>query len=263
MQNVAAGARVAQYRLQPIPHSPLFRGLDREGLAILQEMHGQQRLAERDTQLVAPRDPAAPLITVSRGWAFRYSLLPDGRRQILSFAVPGDTIGLPNLLTGERSYPVQTATPVVYSTVSYQAAMELSREAGWFRDRMLAALARERAEAELMLTRLGQCNAEERVASSLLEFYDRLSARGLAADNTFILDLTQQHLADYVGLTVVHLGRVLARLRGHGAIALSGREAKLLDVPALERLALANDRPDRNRSGYEYVRKETPGHMRA
>ncbi len=241
MQNAVVALRVPHHQLQPIPESTLFRGLDRERIAHLQGLHGPQRRAERDTQLVAVGDLTPPLITISSGWAFRYSLLPDGRRQILSFELPGDTIGLPNLLTGEPSYPVQAATSVVYCTVRHEDARELAREAAWFRDRMLAALGRRRAEAELTLTRLGQCNAEERVASVLLEFYDRLALRGLAANNTFVLSLTQQHLADYVGLTVVHLNRILGRLRGRGVISMSGHEVKLLDAPALDRLALVTD----------------------
>src|SRR4051794_13578320 len=205
MQNVEFADRIGRIP-RPTPRALLFRGLDGEKVAILQELHGPQRRAERDTQIVRAQDPAAPLITISRGWAFRYSLLPDGRRQILSFALPGDTIGLPNLLTGAPLYPVQAATAIVYCTISHERANQLLASATWFRDLALAALAVQRAEAEATLTRLGQCKAEERVASVLLEFYNRLAFRGLAGDNTLMLDLTQQHLADFVGLTVVHLG---------------------------------------------------------
>lgn len=238
MHEAESATRVTGYQLQPIPESPLFRGLDRERVATLQALHGPQRRAERDTQMIRARDPAAPLITISRGWAFRYSLLPDGRRQILSFSLPGDTIGLGTLLTGAPTYPVQAAMAVVYSILSHERATQLLREASWFQDRALAALARERAEAEDAVTRLGQCSAEECVSSVLLEFYRRLARRGLAASNTFMLDLTQQQLADYVGLTVVHLNRVLGRLRSRGFIATSGHRVTLLDVPALERLGM-------------------------
>jgi CRP/FNR family transcriptional regulator, anaerobic regulatory protein len=238
MQELASMERIVGYPLQPVPESPLFRRLDRERITLLQRIHGPQRRAERDAQLIRAGDPAAALITVSRGCAFRYSLLPDGRRQILNFALPGDTIGLGGLLTGAPIYPVQAALAMVYSVISYQHAMELLAEASWFRDRALEALAQERAEAECTLTRLGQCTAEECVASVLLEFYNRLAVRGLAAGNTFLLDLTQQHLADSVGLTVVHLNRVLGRLRSRGLLATSGHRVTLLDVPALERLSL-------------------------
>lgn len=238
MQEVAASPRAVGYPLQPIAESGLFKGLDRDCWTTLLSLHGPQRRAERDALLVRPRDKQPPLITLSRGWAFRYSLLPDGRRQILSFALPGDTIGLGNVLTGAPAYPVQAAGTVMYSIVPHERVQELLSEASWFRAHAVDALAEERAEAEILLTRLGQCNAEERVASVLLEFYNRLSARGLASDNTFVLDLTQQQLADYLGLTVVHMNRMLGRLRGRKLIQMSGHRLTFLDVPAMERLVV-------------------------
>src|SRR4051794_19644205 len=134
MQELAAVERVAGYPLQPIAESPLFRGLDRERFTLLQGLHGPQRRAERDAQLIRARDPAAPLLTICRGWAFRYSLLPDGRRQILNFALPGDTIGLGGLLVGAPTYPVQAAGAVMYSAISHERAIELLSTANWFRD---------------------------------------------------------------------------------------------------------------------------------
>lgn len=231
-------AERVDYRLKSVPWSPQFRRLDPDSLATLHDLHGPQRRAERDTQLIRARDVGAPLVTISRGWAFRYSLLSDGRRQILSFALPGDTIGLDTLLTGAPVYPVQAATAIVYASASRERAMRLLHDASWFRDEAIQALARERTEAERALTRMGQCNAEECVAFTLLDFYNRLASRGLAAGNEYVLDLTQQHLADYVGLTVVHLNRMLGRLRSRRLLSMSAHRVTLLDVPELERLAL-------------------------
>src|SRR4051794_5788348 len=240
MENTELVTRVAGYSLQPIASSPLFRGLDRPSITMLQQQHSLTRRAERDTQLIQAMDPAAPLVTIVRGWAFRYSVLADGRRQILSFALPGDTIGLDTLLTGASAYAAQTAAPVVYAEMSRDRVMRLLRDVSWFHDRALQALALERTEAERALIRMGQCNAEERVASVLLEFYDRLAGRGLAASNQFMLDFTQQHFADYLGLTVVHLNRTLGRLRSRRLFSLSGHTVTLLDMPGLKRLALTH-----------------------
>jgi CRP/FNR family transcriptional regulator len=238
MQSAELVNRTVGITPQPMRWTPLCRGLDGEKMAILQDLHGPQQRAEREAQMVRAQDPAAPLITISRGWAFRYSLLPDGRRQILSFALPGDTIGLDTLLIGAPAYPVQAATAVVYGTISHDKAKRLLQEATWFRDRALQALARERAEAERALTRMGQCKAEENVASVLLDFYTRLESRGLAAGNQFMLDLTQQQFADFVGMTVVHLNRTLGSLRSRRLLSMSGHTVTFLDVPGLERLAL-------------------------
>src|SRR3954447_19984725 len=238
MQSAELVNRTVAIAPQPMRWTPLYRGCDGDKMAILQGLHGPQQRAERESQIVRAQDPAAPLITLSRGWAFRYSLLTDGRRQILSFALPGDTIGLDTLLIGAPAYPAQAATAVVYASISYDRAKRLLQDASWFKDRALQALARERAEAERALTRMGQCKAEENVASVLLDFYTRLASRGLASGNQFMLDLTQQQFADFVGMTVVHLNRTLGSLRSRRLLSMSGHTVTFLDVPGLERLAL-------------------------
>src|SRR4051794_11875450 len=237
MQNAEGANRTVDYVVQLIASSPLFRGLDRDKLALLEQLQSPQRRAERETQLIRARDPAPPVLTLSRGWAFRYSLLPDGRRQILSFAFPGDTIGLDTLLTSGPAYPVQAASAVVYSAMTHDRARRLLQDASWFRERALMALVHERAAAERAVTRMGQCKAEEAVASVLLEFYNRLAERGLAVGGQFQLESTQQQLADLVGLTVVHLNRTLGRLRSRGLVSLSGHRLTLLNLPELACLA--------------------------
>jgi CRP/FNR family transcriptional regulator len=238
MEHGECAVGTALYRFELVPGSPLFRGLDRDRLAVLRGMHGPQRRAERDTQLVRANEPAPTVLTLSSGWAFRYAILPDGRRQILSFSIPGDTIGLDALLTRGSTYPVQAANAVVYCAIPHERALGLVQQAGWFRLRALEALGRERDVAERALTRMGQCKAEEAVASILLEIYNRLAERGLAIADQFQLEFTQQQLADVVGLTVVHLNRTLGRLRSRGLVSVSGHRVTLLNVPELERLAV-------------------------
>ena len=85
----------------------------------------------------------------------------------------------------------------------------------------------------MAIIRLGQCDAEQRVASIIVDLYHRLADRGLARDNEFILELTQQHLADLLGLTAVHLNRMLGRLESRGMLLWSGQRVQILDMGAL------------------------------
>jgi len=222
-----------------MPGSALLKPLTAEQARAVLNLHGPQLRSSKDAQLIRARDPASPLLTLISGWAFRYSLLPNGKRQILSLALPGDTIGLDTLLTGAPVYPVQSATAVVYCVMRQDQACELLREADWFREQALNALARDRIQAEAALTRIGQCTAEERVAAVLLDLYKDLSKRGLAASNTFPLELTQQHLADWLGLTVVHLNRVLGRFKSRRLISMDRNQITLLDPAALACLSFA------------------------
>ena len=220
---------------------PLFEDLEGDELSSALALHAGQRRCERDTQLIRAGDPRAPLLTMLRGWAFRYTLLQDGRRQILNVVLPGDTVGVDTVLTGVPGLPVQSAGPVSYCLFDRDRAAALADEQPWFRRRAVDALVRERAAAQAAMTRLGQCTAEERIASLLLELYGRLYRRGLANNGTFVLELTQQHLADLIGLTAVHLNRVLQRMRARGLIATTGQRVTLLDVSSLECLAPLRD----------------------
>jgi len=168
MQNPDTGNRAVLFPVQPLPGSWLFDGLDPDRLKILHEAHGPQRRAEARAHLVRTADPNPPVVTLSTGWAFRYVQLQDGRRQILSVELPGDTIGLDTLVGGGPAYPVQTGRGAVYSEMAHTITTSLLRDADWFRDRAVKALARERAEAERALIRMGQCTAEASPDAGLL-----------------------------------------------------------------------------------------------
>jgi CRP-like cAMP-binding protein len=103
-------------------------------------------------------------------------------------------------------------------------------------------LCKEREAADELLTRIGQCDAEERVTWLLLDLHTRLQRRGLATDHSFSLVLRQQHIADLLGLNVLHLNRVLRRLRGRELVTITRREVILQDILALQQLAMIQPR---------------------
>ena len=146
------------------------------------------------------------------GWACEMRVLPDGRRQIYSFALPGDVV---------LSRPVNVSVPcslVALTAVEcVDVAHLLSRAKKTERDeiakamnRALHAMQERRYEA---IVRLGRRSAVQRVADLLLELHDRLGDVGLVASDSFRLPLTQEHFADALGLSVVHVNRSLRTLR--------------------------------------------------
>jgi CRP-like cAMP-binding protein len=102
--------------------------------------------------------------------------------------------------------------------------------------RLLWLMQRERRFLDLKLTTIGQCSAEERIATALLHLYERLQQIGLVRDDTFTLPLTQQHLADVLGLHVIHINRVLRRLRQKRLITTIGRDIRLNDMVSLREM---------------------------
>lgn len=214
----------------------MFEGLHPRELGSLHSINAESRMCERDMQLIRAGATTPSLLLIQSGWAFRYRLLTDGRRQVLGILLPGDTAGLDSILSAAAGSAVQAATAVRYLCFD-RGQIALLAAQPWFRQRMLEKLLQERAASDIAIARLGQGRAEERIASVLLEFHDRLARLNLAKSGCFTLGLTQQHLSDLMGLTPVHLGRVLHRLRDQGLLSVIGREVTLIDIPRLERLA--------------------------
>ena len=214
--------------------------------AAIDGLRTAERRAPRNSCIMRADDPGPRLRTLLSGWAFRCRMLADGRRQIVGILLPGDTFGIETLFDNQLDHMVWSATAVTYSVLDAQAAIELFDAQPWFRRRLVCILANEKAAAERWMTQLGRCDAEERTASLILWLYERLSLLRLAAYRRFRLELTQQELADLLGLHLIHLNRILSRLRARGLIAMHAQEVTLLDYDALAELVPASSTPGRS-----------------
>ena len=169
---------------------------------------------------------------VLSGWAGRQRDLPDGRRQIFSLILPGDGMGV-----CPDPQPIAHATVVALTRMVLASADELATEAA-HRDYPELAQAHREAEREDhrrlldQIVRLGRQSAYERLGHLLLELSERLGAVGLASEGSFALPLTQETLADVLGLSVVHLNRTLTEMRRDRALVLDRGWVTLTD-PAL------------------------------
>ncbi len=183
-----------------------------------------------------------------RGMAIRYKVLHDGRRQILGLVLPGDLIGFPGSLFDSSLYSIASLGEVIVCQVPHGDVFALFRR----QPRLAAALfwivGHEAALFAEHLVGVGRQSAYERIAHLLLELLTRLQAAGLADDRSYCLPMTQELMADALGLSVPHVNRTLRKLREDGLIALEGTQLTCLDVAALSRLAdfngsnLANQR---------------------
>jgi CRP-like cAMP-binding protein len=218
---------------------PSFRDFEDDQVPTVEQLKVGHRRAERDSVLLRAGDEDAAIFTLFTGWAFRFRLLPDGRRQILRILLPGDTVGLELLLGELPAYSVQAVSDVAMCLLDAPHTTQRMVSEPWLRHRVFGLICAEREATDELLTRIGQCDAEERVAWLLLDLHARLQRRGQATEQGFSLALTQQHIADLLGLNVIHLNRVLRRLRGRELVAITGHKVTLLDIPALQRLAVA------------------------
>jgi CRP/FNR family transcriptional regulator len=171
------------------------------------------------------------------GWAARVSRLSDGRRQILSFVLPGDLVSTDAVFAGSLNFFVEAISAVRHSRYDRADFNErLAAEPNLIKILMGICLA-EKEEIDQLATNLGRRRAEERIARLFLHLMERLDARGLVRDQSFALPLRQQHIADATGLTPVHVNRVLGTLRGDGLIEMSNGVLKIANLAGLQRLA--------------------------
>jgi len=167
------------------------------------------------------------------GWACRYKQLEDGRRQVVSFFLPGEMCNLNIFILKEMDHSIGTITSVTIADMPRDFFEEISAgypritTALWWETLVNAAIQRE------WTMNLGRRTASERMAHLLCEIFFRLRLAGLAQGTTCEFPLTQADLAEATGLSKVHVNRTLQELRAAGLIVLKG---KSLTIPSLQRL---------------------------
>jgi len=182
-------------------------------------------------------EPVAEFALLLEGWAFRFKLLPDGRRQILSIALPGEPITLHTLWTDRLSFSVQSLTELQLRLFDRQALIDRMQADGTLAFQLGEAVARELMAFENRLTNLGRRTAVERIARLILVLHARLKQCDLVEGETFPFPLRQQHIADALGMTPVHVSRVFSELRAARLIGRVGGSLAILDYTRLLEVA--------------------------
>jgi len=211
---------------------------ERRALDVLASQHVRERRARVD--IIGEGEKPDNLKLMLKGWACRYKVMEDGRRQIVDFLVPGDLCDLNIYILREMDHSIGAITPVVYAQISreaFEAATEgrtRLMQALWWDTLVSSAIQRE------WIANIGQRSALERVAHLLLELFHRMEAVGLTDGDRCAMPITQTELADALGLTAVHINRMVQELRGTGLIELSGKTLTILDRDGLTRTAQFN-----------------------
>jgi CRP-like cAMP-binding protein len=208
--------------------------------ALVEATGAPQRLpAKRD--LIREGDRPGPVFVVLEGWAVRYKVLPNGARQVLAYLMPGDSCDLHVSLLAEMDHSIQTITPALVATIS-RADMDaiMDRHRGVARAMYLAQLVDE-GTLRAWITSMGRRTSIERVAHLMCELYVRARTIGLTATPRLELPVSQLLLADSLGMTPVHLNRVLRELRTHGAVTLQRGSLTISNPNKLVEIAGFND----------------------
>lgn len=189
-----------------------------------------------DQDIVRVGDRPSQCCLLIEGFAYRYQAMDDGRRQIMSFHIPGE---IPDLLSLHLRVMDHNLGTLALSKVGFIAHRDLRRlirdhprigDAFW-RDTLVDA-----AIFRAWMTGLGRRDAYARIAHLLCELVTRMAVVGLATDHTVRLPLTQEEVADALGLSTVHVNRTLQQLRSEGLITWEGKVLAIKDWSRLQQV---------------------------
>jgi len=228
------------------PHADLvirrlshFADLSAEERALLHSLAAERREVPAGSGLIAEGQRLDTPRLLLAGWACRMRVFPDGRRQIFEFILPGEMYGLCLRPQAVALSNIVTLTPATIADASAIGDVFAGDQERF--PNLVAALHCAAGLDELhllnQLIRVGRQSAYERVAHLVLELHERLDAAGLAAGDTIALPLTQEILADALGLSIVHLNRTLQQLRRDGLIAFKSGVLRLLAPGRLAQIA--------------------------
>jgi CRP-like cAMP-binding protein len=210
---------------------------DEDRAAISGACEGTRRRLKAKTDLFRQGDRIATVNILSTGWSCRLMTLPDGRRQIAGFLVPGD-ICKTDISGVSLDYSMAAITDSVYLQIPRVAFERLPREypsigeALAIHDHVASSILRN------WVLNLGQRNAFERIGHLFCELLVRLRCIGQAQEDRFHLPVTQIELAEATGLTPVHVNRTIQDLRARELVSLQNRELRILDFDRLADLVM-------------------------
>jgi CRP/FNR family transcriptional regulator len=225
----------------PLRALPLFENKDAKQVEFIEAFKTGEVTIKEGEAIYLEGIESPNLYTILDGWAFRYRTLSDGRRQILNFLLPGDFLGLQGSVSRAMEHGVEALTDVRLCVFPYEklyslyvAHPSLGYDLTWL-------ASREEFVIDGNLITVGRRNSLERIAYLMLHLFERVQELNcLNGENSMELPITQQHFADALGLSLVHVNKTMRRLRETGLVAFDGRSVVVRDLKRLAALARAD-----------------------
>jgi CRP-like cAMP-binding protein len=208
--------------------------LDAADLAALEILLNRKVVAKKAKDIIVEGYEYQTLHIVESGFAIRYKLLHNGKRQIVNVILPGDIIGFPACFYEYAVFSVTAISSMSLHHVPLAAFTELCRRRANIATALIWFSAREAAIYAEHIIDAGRREPLERLAHFLLEMLTRLRAVGCASENSFVMPLSQEGIGDVLGLSGPHVNRMFAELKSEGLIAVRGHEVTILDRAALQ-----------------------------
>jgi len=229
--------------LKLVQDSPLARklgafiNLSPPDFARLRKLHDRRRRFPAGVDIIHQGQSDREAYVLALGWACSYKLLPGGTRQIVDFQIPGDFLGLRSMLFRTADHNIEPVTEIKAYVVTKNDIEDTFTRSPQLATALLWAASRDEATLVEHLIDLGRRDALQRVAHYLLELGARLMLVGLGSKAGYDCPISQYLLADVLGLSAVHVNRVLRQLREHGLLTFRDGKVTFDDFAGLVALA--------------------------
>lgn len=205
---------------------------------------------EAGSDIVRAGDTARRIHIIQSGWAARYRMIEDGRRQIVNFMLPGDVFDLQALGDLDADHSVAAITDVEMTSFDASQFLSALRRSGDVSSAFWWTAVQEESILREQVVRVGRLSARERIGHMLLELRRRWSGAMSESVEDMPLPLTRTDIADALGLTPIHVSRTMSHLKQSDLIEESRVSIRILDRDRLARLCQFD--PD-----YLHIRKLT------
>jgi CRP-like cAMP-binding protein len=203
----------------------------------LSDACGNIRDVPANQDIISEGDRPDQVRLILDGWAARYKVVPDGGRQITAFLIPGDFCDLHVTILKEMDHSITALTPATVASIPHGELEALMKERPALARALWWSTLVDEGVLRAWIVNLGRRRAYESIAHLMCEMHIRMEHVGLVEDGRFDLPVTQEELADALGLTPAHVNRILQRLRTEGLITLKERLLTILEISGLRRVA--------------------------
>lgn len=223
---------------------------DRRLLALLEN---DERDYKKDQIVRRTGEPVDELFVVKSGWLTSYSILEDGRRQLLRLFYPGDIVDLSEIALEKAQHDIKCVTPVTLCPFPKSGLEPVLVRSPRLTALLFSMTVKELAILLERIRAIGRLSAYERICYLLLEIADRLSLTVPDVVDGFRLPLTQSDLADFLGLTNVYVSKTISRIEGDRLIRREGSRVILLDTDRMREICEYNHSPQIDTSWFPGV----------
>lgn len=220
-------------------HNLLCAGLGKDADAELQAMPVASSLHTIPARrlILHPKEWSEYVPIICSGWAMSSIALPDGRRQIISFLLPGDIVSIGSLIAPLSGHAVEAITEVTYRKFKRDELKDYLFARSDLLERLFKLWNEAKTRADQLALDLGRRRADERIARLILRLSEKVAKRSTVRTQTFDFPLRQRHIADATGLTPVHVSKILGELQRAGMVEIGGRTLTILNAAELQRVA--------------------------